>query len=80
MGLVKPLLGLGVGLIGFGFYWALFEDFINRYIAKYILHNEYYTFSDTMWHGLPIICVLVGIASLILAGVLYGRSKVVTYE
>jgi len=80
MGFVKALVGFGIGIIGFGFYWMLQEDIINRYLAKYILQNEYYELSDLFWHGMPIICVLVGVLALVTAGILRRGSRVTVYE
>ena len=80
MGFVKALVGFGVGIIGFGFYWMLFNDVLNNFFAKYVLQNEYYELSNLFWQGMPIVCMLVGVLALVLAGLSRRGTKVVHYE
>jgi hypothetical protein len=80
MGAVRALLGFGIGILGFGFYWQLQNDILQRYLLGYVIQNEYYDLSNLFWNGMPIVCILVGIAALIMAGVLRRGSRVVHYE
>ena len=80
MGFIKALVGFGVGIIGFGFYWMLQNDIIDRYIAKYIIQNEYYILSDLIWDAMPVICILTGVLALVMAGLLRRGNMVVHHE
>lgn len=76
MGAVKTLVIFGVGLVGFGFYWRLQNDFISNLISKYIISrsNEYFITSDLFWNALPFIFMFLGVFMLIIAGMAYNRG------
>lgn len=64
------LLAFGVGFIGGGLYYRIYNDVITRYIEPYIVDSEgvYYLGSQLIWDMFPYLLILVGIAFLIMAG------------
>lgn len=81
MGLVGPLFALGIGLIGFGFYFQFFEEIIEEHFGFMILDTKYYALCDLIWHSLPFLAVIIGVFCLIAAGVVHRSSrKEVVYE
>lgn len=68
MGRVGALAALGIGFVGFGFFYRIFTDVVNTKIAKYILSNEYYNMSSWFWDILPWVVVIIGVICLIGAG------------
>jgi len=79
MGLVGGLIAFGIAIMGFGFFWKLFDDIIDTYIVQYVLGGNYYILSDAIWNWLPWILVIFGIISLISGAIVY-RGTVVQYE
>jgi len=81
MGLVKPLFGFGVGLIGAGLFWRLFDDVIVNFIRPYHIGGKYWLLSDLEWHMIPVVVLLTGIICLIASAVgSRGGGKVVMQE
>lgn len=75
MSKVVALVALGVGLIGAGFFYQLFDDVINTYITPYIRPSIYNTGEAFLWDMIPWLLVFIGIICLILAGILKGSNK-----
>ena len=80
MGLVAPLLGFGIGLMAFGFYWKLFEDIINAYFQPFIIVSDSYYLCDLIWHILPWLTMFIAVLCLISAGLLGRSQQVVVSE
>ena len=78
MSAIAGLVGFGAGIIGFGLFWKLLEDVFTTHIQQFVLENFYYQASDLIWEMLPWICVLTGVVSLVLAGVMHRAARVVT--
>ena len=74
MGVVKTLIGLGIGVLGFGFYWMLQDNIIDTYLSKYVISHAYNDLSFLMWDGMPVIVILVGVFCLVLAGIKVVRN------
>jgi hypothetical protein len=68
--MVKALIGFGIGLIGFGFYWKLYEDVITDFFLGYVrdFTDKYYLASDLIWKALPFFIVFLGVVCLIFGG------------
>ena len=64
---VKPLIGFGLGIIGAGFYWKMYEDSITNFFASYIWNpsDKYYLMSDLVWSALPFVVMFLGIVCLV---------------
>ena len=75
--MVKPLIGFGVGLLAFGFYWKLYEDTITGFFISYVRDtgDKYYLLSDLVWDALPYFVILVGVVCLI-----FGSKTTVSSE
>jgi len=80
MSRVTPIVVFAIGLIGFGFFYHLISDMITVYFSGYIVNNEYYIASKLIWDTLPWIAIIIGVISLVLAGVFYGMTRQVIYE
>jgi len=80
MGAIGPLIGFGVGFIGFGFFYALFEDILSRHLQFMILSNVYYDASALIWDALPFISIIIGVLCLVGAGIISRGTKTVVQE
>ena len=82
MGAVKSLVAFGVGLIGAGFFWRLFNDILMDKLTGYIItRNDYYFIAnDFMWNALPVLVFLLGVFCLIFAGMMYHAGGSVNAE
>lgn len=69
MGRVGSFVAVGIGLIGFGFFYKLEQDIINDSFAKYILSNEYYDMSNWFWEIMPWVVIIVGVFCMVAAGI-----------
>jgi hypothetical protein len=78
--LVISLLAFGLGLLGFGFYYKLFEDITTIYFQKYIINNLYFQMSDLVWDMLPYLVIIIGILCLIGAGLIHRGERRIVYE
>ena len=79
MGLVAPLFGFGLGILGFGLFWSLIDDSLTH-LDAFILNNEYYLLSDLIWHALPILCIVIGVLCLVAGGLASRGTRRVIYE
>jgi len=80
MGLVAPLIGLGIGFIGFGFFYSLIDDILARHLQFMILGSVYYDLCALIWDALPFIALIVGVLCLVSAGILHRGTRKVVYE
>jgi hypothetical protein len=64
---VKPLIGFGLGIIGAGLFWKMYEDTITSFFSKYIVSasDKYFLASDLIWNALPFVVMFLGIICLI---------------
>lgn len=79
---VKALVGFGVGLIGAGFFWRLFNDIIaERFLGYIVSRNDYYFMAnDFLWNALPVLVFILGVFCLIMAGMMYHAGGSVNME
>ena len=75
MSKVTALIAFGVGFIGAGFFYRLFDDVINSYIAPYIRPSIYNTGEAFLWDLIPWMIILLGVFCLIAAGVMGTSSS-----
>ena len=80
MNKLAPLFGFGIGLLGFGLFWKLFDDVLVAYILPYAIRDRFFLYSDLVWHSLPFIVMLGGVVLLIASGVISARSSGVVQE
>jgi hypothetical protein len=73
---LKPLIGFGLGIIGAGFMWRMYNDTITSFFSSYIvdLNDKYYLLSDMIWEALPIIIIFLGVVCLIFGGMTSGSG------
>ena len=64
---VKPLIGFGLGIIGAGLFWKMYEDSITSFFSKYVVSasDKYYLASDLIWNAIPFVIMFLGIVCLI---------------
>jgi len=75
MSKVAALIAFGVGLIGAGFFYQLYDDVIIRYLTPYIRPSIYNTGEAFLWDFIPWLVLFTGILCLIVAGILGRTSK-----
>lgn len=80
MVLVAVLISIGVGLVGAGIWYRLFDDAINTYFQGYILDSPYYQLADLVWDSIPYLLIIIGVLCLVLAGVAYKGTREVVYK
>jgi uncharacterized membrane protein len=75
---IRPLIGFGIGFLAGGLYWALYQDVITRYFAKYVLSttDKYYLASNLIWNAIPYLIIFLGVVCLIMSGL--SRNKEVS--
>ena len=74
MGFIEGLLGLGLGLFGFGFYYKLEDTILDTHFTKYIIPGRFYDGSDLIWQLLPWICIILGAIIIVSAGIAYNNG------
>ena len=75
MGLVGPLLAVGIGLLAFGLYYEFFDRVLIQSIAAFIVPNVYYQGSQLIWDSLPYIAIGLAVLCLVGAGVAHSRGE-----
>jgi len=71
---IAALAGFGMGLIGFGFFYELFDQVYIRYITPYVRPSVYNTGEAFLWDILPWMAILLGIFCLMVAGISYRTT------
>jgi len=80
MGLPAVLVSFGVGLIGAGIFWQLFEDILTSYFAPYMLRSPYFRLANMEWHMIPIVIIIMGVISLISSAIVARQTRTVIKE
>jgi hypothetical protein len=77
---VEALFIFGFTLVCSGGFLMLFNDAIERVIDRLWVASDFLTLMQVEWNAIPVIIFIVGIFSLILAGVASRGGREVTQE
>lgn len=70
-----PLIAFGLGLIIAGAFFTFYDDVLPE-LDEFLIEDEYYTLMKMGWDAFPGIIMLVGIISLIAAGVSASKNTI----
>lgn len=77
MKLATGIIFFGLGIVVFGFFFAVMSYIDTNYIQQFVVPNEYYWFSDMLVTGfMPWIVVLSGVVIMLMGGVAARAGKV----
>lgn len=68
MNRIAAFASLGIGLVGFGFFYQLFDQIIIRYISIYVRPSVYNTGEVFLWEILPWFAIIIGAIFIVAAG------------
>jgi len=70
---VMVILAIGIGLLGAGFYYNLYDNILTDFFSAYIIdtNDVYYIGSQFIIDALPWVLMLLGVLCFILAGLTY---------
>ena len=75
MNKILPLLAFGLGLIGAGSFFTLFDESLS-YFTEFIIEDKYYLFMESIWSVFPAIIIFIGIIFLVVVGVEASKKNI----
>jgi len=71
---VVPLIMFGMGLIGAGAFWSVFNG-VRYYFNPFEIEDSYFLLMELGWNAMPVIVILGGIMCLIAAAFSAARYR-----
>ena len=75
MSKILPLVAFGLGFLGAGAFFSLYDGAM-PYLSSFVIEDKYYLFMESLWSVFPAIIMFIGIVFLIAAGVAASKNTI----